>query len=212
VQILEHLGNGPLRPFLGDTFAGLTDVMKFLFPVIKHFDSELVDFFEGRDIDPAIFICHILTYFTHTGFRENACIRLLDFFIASHPLMSIYVMTTLCIIKKHVIMNPDENGPMSAIMNLLADVDVGIVIPQSVLFFRQYPPSVVLFEEKSLKVSSALSYLHRNARFGYEFPNFPMIDYVSWGLWNERLDESNSLGSVLYRAILNFARAIGMIQ
>jgi hypothetical protein len=213
VQILENLANGPLRPYLGKTFSGLTSVLNFLSPILKSIDPELANFFEENEISPAVLVSHILTFFTHTTATLCQALRFLDFFVASHPLMPLYSVATVCLMKKGLVKfaGADSGTIMNGLMDLLTNVDIQVVVTQSVLFFRQWPPSRILEMTKDLKVSRDVAFLDPRVDFGYEFPGFPMVDRIPEWLWRERLDEGVPV--LMLKAIaaaLAVAGAIGM--
>lgn len=213
VLILEALSLGHLKPFLREDLTGLASALNFVFPLLKLVDSELHDFIDSNDLDSSFATSYLLTFFAHNALTLNDGIRFLDFFISSHPLMTVYSVVTLVCIKKPSLMVPeaDPGTLMNGFHDLLVNINVDDVIQKSFELFEKYPPSFILENDKSIKISKNCTFLVPNVQFPYPYPDFPILDKFSKDLYEKRLDESppnNLIRGIL--SALAIAAAIGM--
>ncbi|XP_039978416.1 TBC1 domain family member 20 isoform X2 [Xiphias gladius] len=108
---------------------------------------------------------HVLSEFKHT-------LRLYDFFLASHPLMPIYLAATIVLHREKEVIQTECD--MAMVHHLLSripqDLPYELLIAQSQDLFNQYPPSLLakraaLQSRKSLSISTfqafQLSTLHQ---------------------------------------------------
>ncbi|KAK8887037.1 hypothetical protein M9Y10_038073 [Tritrichomonas musculus] len=213
VLILEALSLGHLKPFLREDLSGLASALNFVFPLLKLIDSELHDFIDSNDLDSSFATSYLLTFFTHNALTLNDGLRYLDFFISSHPLMTVYSVVTLVFMKKSSLMIPeaDPGTLMNGFHDLLVDTNVDEIIQKSVELFERYPPSFILKNDKSIRISKNCTFLAPNVEFPYSFPDFPFVDRFPKDLYDKRLNESTS--NNLIKGILSalaIAAAIGM--
>ena len=213
VLILEKLAKGHLRPYLCRELTGLISVLNFLFPLMNFVDSELLTFLDQNDIDSSFAASYVLTFFAHNALTLSDSLRYLDFFISSHPLMTVYSVVTLVCLKKDILMVPeaDTGTLMQQFNDLLNDTDVNVVIRNSIDLFQRFPPTFLLQNSKDIKISKDCFFLDPTFVFPYPYPSFPSLDKFPIDLYQHHLDETTS--SALIRGILSaiaIAAAIGM--
>ena len=87
----------------------------------------------------------VLTWFSHNlADFENIC-RLFDFFLACHPLMSVYFSAAFILERRKelLLLDRDIASVHSYFQMFPANVDVDRLIQQTRYLFRKFPPSRV---------------------------------------------------------------------
>ncbi|PWA15232.1 hypothetical protein CCH79_00008727, partial [Gambusia affinis] len=148
IAMLDTLSNFHLRDFMDPTMDRTKHILNYLMPILEQVDAELHDFM----------IRHTL--------------RLYDFFLASHPLMPIYLAATIVLHREKEVKQTECD--MAMVHHLLShipqDLPYELLIGQAQDLFEQFPPSLLakraaLQSRKSLSISSFqafhLSTLHQ---------------------------------------------------
>ncbi|PRP79899.1 hypothetical protein PROFUN_12388 [Planoprotostelium fungivorum] len=85
------------RDALDPTLESTKDILSLLFPLLQFADPELYLYIEKSGVHPYFAISWILTWFSHGFDNLKDISRLFDVFIASHPLMPLYVSCQIII-------------------------------------------------------------------------------------------------------------------
>ncbi len=81
---------------LHDTFDITKELLGLLFPIIEKEDPELYQFLLKSEVQPYFALSWLITWFSH-GFDDlDSIARLFDFFLASHPVMPLYLSAQVC--------------------------------------------------------------------------------------------------------------------
>lgn len=91
-EVLAKLSHSHFVDLMKDNFEHLTKALRLIvFPLMACLDPEVHQHFVECDMEPFFCLSWIITWFSH-DVRDTAVVkRLFDFFIASHPIMPIYM-------------------------------------------------------------------------------------------------------------------------
>ncbi len=95
-EVLVQLSHSHFRDMMKSNFENLTKVLKLVvMPLLAALDYEVYQHLVDCDMEPYFCLSWIITWFSHDVRDTDLVKRLFDFFIASHPLMSIYVSVAM---------------------------------------------------------------------------------------------------------------------
>jgi len=97
-RVLLRLSRSHFRDALRSDFANLQSALKLVvMPLLGVFDAQLHSHLNDCEMEPYFCLSWVITWFAH-DVRDTAVVkRLYDFFIVSHPLMSVYMTVAMMI-------------------------------------------------------------------------------------------------------------------
>ena len=94
--VLAQLSQSHFRDMMRDNFEYLTKALRLIvFPLLRELDPEVHQHMMDCDMEPFFCLPWIITWFSHDVRDTGVVKRLFDFFIASHPLMPIYLSVAM---------------------------------------------------------------------------------------------------------------------
>ncbi|XP_070841237.1 TBC1 domain family member 20 isoform X2 [Chaetodon trifascialis] len=172
IAMLETLSNYHLRDFMDPTMDSTKHILNYLMPILEQVDTELHDFMIRAEVGTIFALSWLITWFGHVLSEFKHTLRLYDFFLASHPLMPIYLAATIVLHREKEVKQTECD--MAMVHHLLSripqDLPYEVLIGQARDLFDQYPPSLLakraaLQSRKSLSISTfqafQLSTLHQ---------------------------------------------------
>jgi len=155
--LLEKLSLYHIRDHLSSDLEPITLQLQLLFPLIKLMDKETHRFIMNSNVQPLFALSWVLTWFSHVIDDVPLISRLFDFFLASHPLMSLYLSAAIVVHRKNgLIKCPCE---YSAVHNYLSrtphmELPFEELLEVASKTFVKYPPNKLdnfdLFAPKSI--------------------------------------------------------------
>lgn len=211
---VESLAHGHLLPYCQKNLNGLSSVLMFTFPLIREIDPELGNFFSSNEVPETIATPFIMTLFTHCAITKVQSLRILDFLVASHPLMSLYLFVAIILSKKQEFYSgdADTSTAMEVIRNLMVNVDISQMIINSIELFRRFPPTTILQKETGIQLFMECTFLLPTPLFSYPYPDFPSAEKIPAALWDKKLNKTQTpyrLRAAIVSALI-FAASIGM--
>lgn len=95
-EVLAKLSQSHLKDMMKENFEYLIKALRLvLFPLIQSLDPELHQHLVDCDMEPFFCLSWIITWFSHDVRDTTVVKRLFDLFIASHPLMPIYLSVAM---------------------------------------------------------------------------------------------------------------------
>jgi len=97
-EVLVQLSIGHFRDMMKNNFVHLTVTLKLvLLPLLKRLDvdGQVYQHLVDCDMEPYFCLSWVITWFSHDVRDTDVVKRIFDFFIASHPLMPIYVCVAM---------------------------------------------------------------------------------------------------------------------
>ncbi|GAA6227337.1 TBC1 domain family member 20-like [Lates japonicus] len=172
IALLDTLSNYHLRDFMDPTMDSTKHILNYLMPILEQVDTELHDFMMSSEVGTIFALSWLITWYGHVLSEFKHTLRLYDFFLASHPLMPIYLAATIVLHREKEVKQTECD--MAMVHHLLSripqDLPYELLIAQSQDLFNQYPPSLLakraaLQSRKSLSISTfqafQLSTLHQ---------------------------------------------------
>jgi hypothetical protein len=91
-QILAKISHSHLEDMMRDNFDILTRALRLvIFPLLHTLDPEIHAYLEESGMEPFFCLPWIITWFSHDVRDTTVVKRLFDVFVASHPLMPVYL-------------------------------------------------------------------------------------------------------------------------
>lgn len=172
LALLDKLSNFHLRDFMDPTMDSTKHILNYLMPVLEQVDTELHDFMVRAEVGTIFALSWLITWYGHVLSEFKHTLRLYDFFLASHPLMPIYLAATIVLHREREVKQTECD--MAMVHHLLSripqDLPYELLIARAQDLFDQYPPSLLakkaaLQPRKSLSISTfqafQLSTLHQ---------------------------------------------------
>ncbi|XP_038135312.1 TBC1 domain family member 20 isoform X2 [Cyprinodon tularosa] len=94
IALLDKLSNVHLRDFMDATMDSTKHILNYLMPILEQVDVELHDFMNRAEVGTIFALSWLITWYGHVLSDFKHTLRLYDFFLASHPLMPIYLAAT----------------------------------------------------------------------------------------------------------------------
>lgn len=172
MAMLDTLSNYHLRDFMDPTMDSTKHILNYLMPILEQVDVALHDFMIRAEVGTIFALSWLITWYGHVLSEFKYTLRLYDFFLASHPLMPIYLAATIVLHREKEVKQTECD--MAMVHHLLSripeDLPYELLIGQAQDLFDQYPPSLLakqaaLQSRKSLSISTfqafQLSTLHQ---------------------------------------------------
>ncbi len=90
-DVLRHLVKNHLRDCTRSDLVPVLESLDFVFDLLKRADPELHDHVRSSGVPCHFALSWRLTWFSHDMHNLDHCARLFDIFLASHPLMPLYI-------------------------------------------------------------------------------------------------------------------------
>ncbi|XP_029299646.1 TBC1 domain family member 20 isoform X1 [Cottoperca gobio] len=161
LAMLDTLSNHHLRDFMDPTMDSTKHILNYLMPILEQVDEELHDFMIRAEVGTIFALSWLITWYGHVLSDFKHTMRLYDFFLASHPLMPIYLAATIVLHREKEVKKTECD--MAMVHHLLSripqDLPYELLIGQAQDLFDQYPPSLLakqaaLQSRKSLSIST----------------------------------------------------------
>ncbi|XP_051926340.1 TBC1 domain family member 20 isoform X2 [Hippocampus zosterae] len=172
IAMLHKLSKYHLRDFMDQTMDSTKHILNYLMPILEEVDKELHDYMIRAEVGTIFALSWLITWYGHVLSEFKHTLRLYDFFLASHPMMPIYLAATIVLHREQEVKQTECD--MAMLHHLLSripqDLPYDLLISQSQELFRCYPPALLakrpaLRSRKSLSISTfkdfQLSTLHQ---------------------------------------------------
>ncbi|KAG7500868.1 hypothetical protein JOB18_032223 [Solea senegalensis] len=145
IAMLDTLSKFHLRDFMDPTMDSTKHILNYLMPILEQVDPELHDFMIRSEVGTIFALSWLITWYGHVLSEFKHTLRLYDFFLASHPLMPIYLAATIVLHREKEVKQTECD--MAMVHHLLSripqDLPYDLLIAQSLQLFSQYPPSLL---------------------------------------------------------------------
>lgn len=161
IALLDTLSNYHLRDFMDPTMDSTKHILNYLMPILEQVDLELHDFMIRAEVGTIFALSWLITWYGHVLSEFKHTLRLYDFFLASHPLMPIYLAATIVLHREKEVKQTECD--MAMVHHLLSripqDLPYELLIGRAQDLFEKYPPSLLakraaLQSRKSLSIST----------------------------------------------------------
>ncbi|XP_041868555.1 TBC1 domain family member 20 isoform X1 [Melanotaenia boesemani] len=145
MAMLDTLSNYHLRDFMDPTMDSTKHILNYLMPILEQVDVALHDFMIRAEVGTIFALSWLITWYGHVLSEFKYTLRLYDFFLASHPLMPIYLAATIVLHREKEVKQTECD--MAMVHHLLSripeDLPYELLIGQAQDLFDQYPPSLL---------------------------------------------------------------------
>ena len=206
---LERLALGPLFYLFQEQMNGLATVLNMLYPLLSLIDNDYSEYLQDNAVDPSFAMPYIITWFTQSAPTKEIAFHLLDFFVICHPIMPLYTIIALVLMKKETLIHAEMDKLQTLIQNLMSDVEVDQLIQKSIEIYQRFPPIVVFEKNPTLTIAKELTILNPRVDYPFPFPKFPKTKDIPISLYEKRLSDKND--DRIIRLILSAFAIIGTI-
>ncbi|XP_056438294.1 TBC1 domain family member 20 isoform X2 [Gadus chalcogrammus] len=166
IAMLHTLSNHHLRDFMDPTMDRTKHILNYLMPILEQVDRELHDFLIRSEVGTIFALSWLITWYGHVLSEFRHTLRLYDFFLASHPLMPIYLAATIVLHREKEVRRTECDMAMVHLLlsRIPQDLPYELLIGQAQALFDRYPPPLLakraaLQSRTSLSISTFQSFL-----------------------------------------------------
>ncbi|KAL0094695.1 rab-GTPase-TBC domain-containing protein [Phycomyces blakesleeanus] len=127
-----------LRDAMLDSFDPVSKQLRLMSSIIEYEDPELTSFLERSNIMPYYALSWILTWYSHDFEDFSKITRLFDLFVASSPLMPVYVASAITLLRRSTILRAEPDLAHSIISHIPHDINIDTVIQKAVSLEERY--------------------------------------------------------------------------
>lgn len=168
--MLEKLVSCHLRDCTRATIDPAIQTLRLLYPLLEHADRDLYNFIKSLN-EPALDVPYFalswyMTWFSHDVETVEQSARLFDVFIASHPLMPLYVAVQVLVGARDDILSrfsQHEGDLVYSYLNKLPILgpgrpDVDQLAQRAVGLYREFPPSRITSAIKGMMATCSIPF------------------------------------------------------
>ncbi|XP_072366272.1 TBC1 domain family member 20 [Scyliorhinus torazame] len=142
IALMEILSSHHLRDFMDPTMDSTKHILNYLMPILEKVRPELHSFMQRSEVGTIFALSWLITWYGHVLSKFRHTVRLYDFFLASHPLMPVYIAAAIVLHRVKEVMRCDCD--MASVHQLLSkipqDLPYEVLIVQAEELFSHYPP------------------------------------------------------------------------
>ncbi len=143
--MLRRLVRHQLQDCAGPSLEPVLKSLELLLPIVKAADPEVGAFLERSGVKGSHFaVSWRLTWFSHTAAGLPAASRLFDLFLASHPLMPLYIGAAAIVAQREAVLALEPEMPLVhqhlSRMDVCLAAPVGQLARQAVALYKVHAP------------------------------------------------------------------------
>ncbi|XP_038654611.1 TBC1 domain family member 20 isoform X2 [Scyliorhinus canicula] len=142
IALMEILSSHHLRDFMDPTMDSTKHILNYLMPILEKVHPELHGFMQRSEVGTIFALSWLITWYGHVLSKFRHTVRLYDFFLASHPLMPVYIAAAIVLHREKEVLRCDCD--MASVHQLLSkipqDLPYEVLIVQAEELFSHYPP------------------------------------------------------------------------
>ncbi|XP_072458808.1 TBC1 domain family member 20-like [Notamacropus eugenii] len=156
--LLDQLSMHHLRDFMDPTMDNTWHILNYLLPLLARESPQLHSFMERAEVGTVFALSWLLTWFGHVLPEPTHVLRLMDFFLASHPLMPVYVAAAVVLHREpEVLAGPCDMPSLHQLLSRLPQpLPTESLLAQALNLFSRHPHSQVA-QEVAVRNHSSLS-------------------------------------------------------
>lgn len=144
-RIMERLSTDHLRECMEPTMERTSYRLNYMYPILQREDKELYEFMDRAMVGTMFALPWYLTWFGHSLNQYRDVVRLYDYFLASPPLMPLYVAASLVIDRRQEVF--EIGCDMASIHCLLSQIpdnlDFESILLRSSKLYKKFPPNKI---------------------------------------------------------------------
>ncbi|XP_078392245.1 TBC1 domain family member 20 isoform X1 [Cetorhinus maximus] len=142
IALMEILSSHHLRDFMDPTMDSTKHILNYLMPILERVNPELHNFMQRAEVGTIFALSWLITWYSHVLSKFRHTVRLYDFFLASHPLMPVYIAAAIVLHREKEVLRCDCD--MASVHQLLSkipqDLPYEVLIIKAEELFSHYPP------------------------------------------------------------------------
>ncbi|XP_022914125.1 TBC1 domain family member 20 isoform X3 [Onthophagus taurus] len=141
-RIMEVLSTEHLRECMEPTMEKTSYRLNYIYAMIQNADKQLHDYMDRAGVGTMFALPWFLTWFGHSLNQYKDVVRLYDFFLASPPLMPLYVAAALVIYRrKEILYEPCDMASIHCLLSQIPDnLDFEQILISAAKYYKSYPP------------------------------------------------------------------------
>ncbi|CAH0556854.1 unnamed protein product [Brassicogethes aeneus] len=144
-SIMEKLSTNHLRECMEPTMEKTDYRLNYIYSLLRKVDKELHDYMDSAEVGTMFALPWYLTWFGHSLNKYKDVVRLYDFFLASPPLMPLYVTTALVINRRQDVF--EAGCDMAMIHVVLSQIpnnlDFEEILIMASKYYAKHPPETL---------------------------------------------------------------------
>jgi len=141
--VVNALSKSHLRDFMDVDMNRTRHMLNYLYPILERADPELEAYMKKSEVGTIFCLSWLITWYGHVLENAKHTVRLYDFFLASHPLMPIYLAVAIVLYRRQDVL--DTECEMCFVHVCLSNVPEDLPYEQLISdaddLFQLYPPS-----------------------------------------------------------------------
>ncbi|CAH1953893.1 unnamed protein product [Acanthoscelides obtectus] len=141
-RIMEKLSTEYLKECMEPTMEKTSYRLNYIYALLSKVDPDLHNFMDSASVGTMFALPWYLTWFGHSLNQYRDVVRLYDYFLASPPLMPLYVAASLVVQRRNEVFA--EGCDMASIHCLLSqipdDLDFEDILERAAAYYKRYPP------------------------------------------------------------------------
>ncbi|XP_059496583.1 TBC1 domain family member 20 [Stegostoma tigrinum] len=160
IALMDILSSHHLRDFMDPTMDSTKHILNYLMPILQRVNPQLHDFIQRAEVGTIFALSWLITWYGHVLSKFRHTVRLYDFFLASHPLMPVYVAAAIVLHREEEVLKCDCD--MASVHQLLSKIPQdlpyeALIIKAEELFSHHPPPELAKQAALQLRKSIAIS-------------------------------------------------------
>ncbi|XP_067416270.1 TBC1 domain family member 20-like [Emydura macquarii macquarii] len=159
--LLEKLSTHHLRDFMDPTMDSTKHILNYLMPILQRESPRLHDFMLRAEVGTIFALSWLITWYGHVLTNFHHILRLYDFFLASHPLLPVYIAAVIVLHREEEVLACDCDMP--SVHHLLSQIPQNLpyesLISRALRLFQRHPHAelakqAALQHHKSISIGS----------------------------------------------------------
>ncbi|GAB1603207.1 TBC1 domain family member 20-like [Argonauta hians] len=148
--VVDKLSTSHLSDYMASTMDKTKVVMDYVFPILAKVNPKLEAYLQKAEVGTMFCISWIITWYGHVLKENHHIVRLYDFFIASHPLMPVYVAASIVLYRESELLRcPCDMASLHhTLSHLPKDLPFEQLIATACDIYLLYPPSQLIKDNK----------------------------------------------------------------
>eukprot|EP00027_Filamoeba_sp_ATCC50430_P002344 CAMPEP_0168553946 /NCGR_PEP_ID=MMETSP0413-20121227/7516_1 /TAXON_ID=136452 /ORGANISM="Filamoeba nolandi, Strain NC-AS-23-1" /LENGTH=358 /DNA_ID=CAMNT_0008584651 /DNA_START=132 /DNA_END=1205 /DNA_ORIENTATION=- len=154
--MVERLSLYHIRDALDATLESTKQVLSLML-LLSLADPELHRYFKQSEVEPFFALSWVITWFSHSFDNLDSIARLFDLFIASHPLMPLYVGVAIILHFREKLLREvdcEYSAVHTFLCNVPQDIPLEPIINKALELFDKFPPDKLQKRAFKLKNTS----------------------------------------------------------
>ncbi|XP_067934936.1 TBC1 domain family member 20-like isoform X1 [Watersipora subatra] len=145
---VDSISRSHLRDFMDVDMNRTRSMLNYLYPILERADPEVKAYMEKAEVGTIFSLSWLITWYSHVLDDAKHTVRLYDFFLASHPLMPIYLAVAVVVYRREEVLKTEPE--MCFIHVLLSKMPTDLPCEQLIntarTLFALWPPYLLASE------------------------------------------------------------------